>query len=133
LSFYSYVFTVKRLFLYLLIAVYIAVQVKPLTLVVHDLFAHTFFRMQHLATVHYEDGKYHLHTELATTADENKDASSTSLPLNEKTGDHFPVQVFHGSPGNICLNNLLLCTSHHACRFIPAAYLQVTAPPPRML
>ena len=68
-----------------------------------DVFEHTFFKMQHMATVHFENGHYHLHAELETinkeenTADKATEKSSsqkaetnsqhllTKLNLNFKT------------------------------------------------
>jgi hypothetical protein len=59
------------------------VQVKPLSAVLCDLTAHVFFEASHMATVHYENGHYHLHTELGQSAKEQKDEKS-SLPAKQE-------------------------------------------------
>jgi len=94
---------VKKPLIYILLFFYAAVQLKPVTAVIMDVFEHTFFKMQHMATVHFENGHYHLHAELETinkeenTADKATEKSSsqkaetnsqhllTKLNLNFKT------------------------------------------------
>jgi hypothetical protein len=69
----------KKAVIYLLTLAYLFVQMKPLTAVFCDLTAHIFFKASHMATVHYENGHYHLHAELEQSAKEQKDERS-SLP-----------------------------------------------------
>jgi hypothetical protein len=76
-----YICKVKKTIVYILLFFYVAVQLKPLTAVVQDVIAHTFFKMQHMTTVHYENGHYHLHAELETI---NKESNTTNKS-NEKS------------------------------------------------
>jgi len=50
----------------------VLVQLRPLLPVLQDVVAHTFFKMQHMATIHFENGNYHLHTDLKTINDDEK-------------------------------------------------------------
>ncbi len=58
--------------------------------VVCDALAHTFWKMQHIATVHYENGKYHLHVELQQ---EHSSDSTGALPSepNESLFVHLGI------------------------------------------
>lgn len=62
---------------------------KPLLPYVRDGIAHIFFYAQHMATVHYENGKLHVHKEVMDNA--KQEASQKELPSAKKenaTGDH---------------------------------------------
>lgn len=50
-----------------------------------DALAHTFFKMQHMATVHYENGHYHLHNELKTISEQDQGSATQKKPASEKT------------------------------------------------
>ena len=43
----------------------------------NDVIAHTFYKMEHLASVHFENGKYHVHAELAS---ERKSEPKENVP-----------------------------------------------------
>ena len=68
---------IKKAILYTFIFVYGFALIKPITPIVNDVIAHTFYKMEHLATVHFENGKYHVHAELAT---EHKNESKENVP-----------------------------------------------------
>jgi hypothetical protein len=77
---------VKKVGIYILLFFYVAVQLKPLTVVIQDVFEHAFFKMQHIATVHYENGHYHLHNDLdAINKDEIKRNKAVQSSSNQKT------------------------------------------------
>ena len=70
---------------------------------VSDGIAHAFFYAQHMATVHYEHGKLHVHKEVMDNA--KKEASQKELPSSKKdtaASDHTcftwqetpPVPIF---------------------------------------
>jgi hypothetical protein len=61
------------------------VQLKPVTAVVQDIIAHTFFKMQHLATIHYENGKYHVHTELEKIATDEGELTKNKTQESKKS------------------------------------------------
>ncbi len=74
---------------------YAAVQLKPLTAVINDVLAHTFWKVQHMATVHYENGHYHLHHEIKTIAEEDKSSSEEKVPASEKSNETNSNQIVH--------------------------------------
>ncbi len=76
--------------MYTLLCVYSFALLKPIIPVVNDVFAHTFYKLEHLATVHYENGKYHLHTEL-----EKQDSENTPLKNNSTKTSDSETLLFH--------------------------------------
>lgn len=84
----------KRTLLYALLFFYLAVQLKPVTAIVQDFIAHTFFKMQHMATIHYENGKYHLHTELETISKEES-GTTKNKALNIEKQETNPQHISH--------------------------------------
>lgn len=123
----------KKGLLYIFLFFYVAVQLLPLTAIVEDVLAHTFFKMQHMATIHYENGKYHLHTELNTIAAEEgnltKDKIVTSEKYNENLTNQFSLQ----------LNFDLSTKTHRLSAFIhpngniSSGFLSITSPPPQVV
>ena len=69
---------IKKIIVYTLLYVYLFAQVKPLLPVVKDYLAHTIFKTEHLATVHLENGKYHLHVEMKKVAGEHESSKNNS-------------------------------------------------------
>lgn len=61
----------KRATTYLLLFVYSIALLKPISPIVNDFISHTFWKMEHMATVHFENGKYHLHNELSAAGNED--------------------------------------------------------------
>jgi len=77
---------IKKIFMQFLLCVYVLALVRPLAPAVNDFLGHHFWKTEHLSTVHYENGKYHLHIELAKNANENR----TERPGNTSQGvDEF--------------------------------------------
>ncbi len=65
-----------------MILVFALVMLKPVMPYISDTVAHVFWYSQHMATVHYEDGKYHVHKE--AVADIQKDATQKDTGLLKK-------------------------------------------------
>ncbi len=68
-------------------------MLKPVLPYVSDLVNHVFFYTQHMATVHYENGKYHVHKEIVDHA--KKEAPQKEIPAAKKqntTTEHFSLQ-----------------------------------------
>jgi hypothetical protein len=68
----------QRIMLCAFICIYAFALIRPIMPIVNDVIAHTFFKVEHLATVHFENGKYHVHMDLQK-ADERNDARNTPL------------------------------------------------------
>lgn len=86
----------KRTLIYMLLYVYSFGLLKPIVPLVNDIVAHTLYKMQHLATVHYENGKYHLHAELASESASPANQSKSSVPGSafEMLANHIQTAVF---------------------------------------
>jgi hypothetical protein len=63
---------VKKQVAILLLVCYSLALAKPLVPVVSDFLAHTFWKSEHLATVHYENGKYHVHLDIEKAGKEQQ-------------------------------------------------------------
>jgi len=84
---------VKKVILYTFLVMYIFVQLRPLSAFVQDVLAHTFFKMEHMATVHYENGHYHLHSELKAIHEEDASEKAPAYQkVTEITSSHINTQ-----------------------------------------
>lgn len=61
----------KNFLLYLFFFTYSASILKPVVPYLSDLIAHSFYYAEHVKTVHFENGKYHVHHELVRQAQKN--------------------------------------------------------------
>src|ERR1700757_3886714 len=82
---------IKKIVVYTFLYVYAFGLIKPIMPIINDVIAHTFYKMEHLATVHFENGKYHVHAELASEAGkQNNDAKgSNQFSSNETLASHL--------------------------------------------
>jgi len=123
---------VKKVFVYTLLVFYLAVQLRPLTAVVQDVLAHTFFKKQHMATIHFENGRYHLHTELGYIADEEsgtKEKSPSPLKSNEDLSNQIITELrFSFSNDHVSLPSFY--NPHQA---VTAGFTGITFPPPKIV
>jgi hypothetical protein len=69
---------IKKAFIMMMLCIYAFGLIKPVLPLMKDAIAHTFFKASHMSTVHYENGKYHLHMELS---DEVKKSESKQNPV----------------------------------------------------
>ncbi len=74
----------KKLLLSILLMCYAVVMLKPVPPFISDFIGHVFFYTQHMATVHYENGGYHVHYE---TAKDVKEEKSDKLPASPSKKD----------------------------------------------
>ncbi|HLP53482.1 MAG TPA: hypothetical protein VK151_00555 [Fluviicola sp.] len=65
----------------LLVVVYSCMPLKPVLPFAGDFIAHTFNEFDHVATVHFENGKYHVHDEVKKNAESGK--TDPEAPINE--------------------------------------------------
>ena len=73
------------------------VMFKPVLPFIVDGISHTFFYTQHMATVHYENGKYHVHYEAAKNVKEDasgKTASSSSSKKDTGPTEYTSTTIF---------------------------------------
>jgi hypothetical protein len=81
----------KKLLLYIILLSYAVVMLKPVLPYINDVISHTFFYAHHMATVHYANGKYHVHYEIARDIKNQKSDKSTSSNLKKDnlTNEHL--------------------------------------------
>lgn len=103
-------------------------MLKPVLPYVSDLVNHVFFYTQHMATVHYENGKYHVHKEIVDNA--KKEASQKEIPASKKentTADHTVLQQKE-TPTALLMNRIMQIPVSTSLQhnYLPGDY-----PPPR--
>ncbi|HNF02514.1 MAG TPA: hypothetical protein PKL81_11080 [Ferruginibacter sp.] len=80
----------KRIPLYILLLSYSALMLKPVSPYISDTIAHIFYFAQHMATVHYENGKFHVHKEVIDVAkEEAAPKDQTSSKKDNSISDHL--------------------------------------------
>ena len=120
----------KKAVLYILLFSYTSLLLQPLLPYIADATAHAFWYSQHMATVHYQNGKYHVHKESVSMAkksnSENTNSSGQKKSLNEN--DHLVYSLTGAAPTLLKLRNhcLLTYTSPHD------GHLQTNYPPPKV-
>ncbi len=120
----------KKLLLHIILFSYAIVMFKPAFPYVEDFISHVLFYKQHMATIHFENGKYHVHTEVAKIAkEENSNKSVPSSKKDNSTSDHIVYR-----------NNAVMCVSAinslkyklPATVVLPDGNLSDNYPPPRI-
>jgi hypothetical protein len=106
-------------------------QLKPLTVMINDVLAHTFWKVQHMATVHYENGHYHLHTELKTISEESNDSTQEKVPDSEKSNEDTSNQIVHEFNYDFATNSILFTGVVMTDQDVLNGYLNISAPPPK--
>lgn len=67
-------------------------MLKPVTPYISDAVAHVFFYAQHMATVHYQNGKFHVHREIIDNAKKtasDKESESPDFKKQNSANDHI--------------------------------------------
>lgn len=120
----------RKLIVYSLMIFYVAFQLRPLTVVISDVLAHTFFRVQHMATIHYENGKYHVHADLKAIADEERCSGKENQATLKKTSES-PLHTINTFRVQFDSVFLTLTASLVAAPGILPGCKQIEVPPPR--
>ena len=91
----------KKAALYILLFAYSTVMLKPVSPYISDAVAHIFYYTQHMATVHYENGKFHVHKEIADNAKKDESPKENPSPKKDNAGNEQivtqPKDAFHCS------------------------------------
>ncbi len=85
-------YSLKKALISLTLCVYVFGLVKPVLPIVKDAFAHSFFNTSHMATVHMENGRYHLHLELKAEADTETKHHNAAFN-NETLSQHVKTET----------------------------------------
>ncbi|HRD58931.1 MAG TPA: hypothetical protein PK504_12830 [Ferruginibacter sp.] len=102
----------KKILLHIILLSYTALLFKPVMPHITDFVEHVFFYAKHIATVHVENGKFHVHVESAKNInDENESGLPQSLKKDNSSTEHTIVvkqeeELFqHPTPLNYLLYN----------------------------
>jgi hypothetical protein len=108
---------------------------KPILPFASDFVAHTFNEFDHVATVHFENGKYHLHSEVAKDAQsKNSDSEAPVNETNLKTDLHCaPEILFELSENPIFYHKTSVKIAAHSQAFFNGRSVSPNYPPPQVL
>lgn len=119
----------------LLVAVYSCMPLKPILPFASDFVAHTFNEFDHVATVHFENGKYHLHTEVAKDAQsKNSDSEAPVSKTNLQTDLHCAPEIIAAlSEQPIFDHTTAVKIAIHSHAFFNGRSVSPNYPPPQVL
>ena len=122
----------KKLLLSILLMCYTVVMLKPVLPFMADFIGHVFFYTQHMATVHYENGAYHVHYETAKDVKEEKsDKSTSSAAKKDNSSNEYIITATKQQPAFIAT----LKDASYALTATPSlasSIAQNNYPPPRL-
>ena len=119
----------KKAILYLLLFSYASIILKPVMPSVSDFVAHVFWYSEHMATVHYEHGKYHVHYEYADAAKKDNAAKNNSGVKPEDSSKEHLISnksCLLSNPLQVIKNSFAIFSSD-----LTVATLKNDYPPPR--
>ncbi|MBC7886924.1 MAG: hypothetical protein H7Z13_03485 [Ferruginibacter sp.] len=119
----------KKILSYLLIFIYATIMIKPVMPSIADGFAHLLNYREHKATVHVENGKYHVHYEYIEAAKNN---SKENAPYNNilKKADSSGEHLMFSTQPHFSLLADPQGYLNSTVRYLPAISLQEDFRPP---
>ena len=118
----------KTIVAHYLLLIYITAVCKPVLPLVNDLLAHTFWKTEHIITVHHENGKDHVHHELKKISDQNnEDANSPAPKSSESVSVHILLKNNYDLPYNATSEHKHLIRSYS----LLSTFLELNTPPPK--
>jgi hypothetical protein len=119
----------NKALLYLLLFSYTTIICKPILPSFSDCIAHIFWYAEHMATVHYEHGKYHVHYEQANEAKKGYPEKDANLPKTEvSVSEHMiAAEQYDFTLAAVITPTHYLLTA----AYIPHAHLHTDFPPPK--
>ncbi len=120
----------KNLLLHIILFSYAIVMFKPAFPYLKDAVNHLIFYKQHMATVHFENGKYHVHAEVTKNAKE--DNSNKSLPSSKKENTSTDHIVFTQKINELTTAIILKKCKVTSSDDLADGNLQYNYPPPRI-
>lgn len=101
---------------------------KPLLPYLSDFVAHVCWYSQHLATVHYEHGKYHVHYEVNKAEKNNSQENSTAAGKEVFANEHLIVLCQYHHPSYKFIKSIFALQPSH----VLDGYLKDNDIPPRI-
>jgi hypothetical protein len=68
-------------------------MLKPVLPIIKDGISHLLYEQKHIATVHYEKGKYHLHVELVNATKDKSSKQTTTSVFFEAIQHHISEET----------------------------------------
>lgn len=120
----------KKLLLYIVLSSYAIVMVKPALPYVQDFIGHILFYKQHMATVHFEDGKYHVHKQVVKDVKE-ENSGKNSLPEKKKSSPQYEYVAVANKQALQASMLLSTAYSMYVQQNNSSPYIAYNYPPPR--
>lgn len=118
----------KKALLYLLLFSYSIIVLKPVLPTISDTIAHIFWYSEHMATVHYEHGKYHVHLEYTEAAKKGYPEKGNTLKEDDLVSIHLsPAPAYNFAVYIPLLHKFRLFSST-----LSHTYRSLHYPPPRV-
>ena len=120
----------KKIISILLVVIYSFGLLKPLSPYICDFVAHTFWEYEHIATIHYSEGKYHVHVEVESLVkkEANPINKSQKIDKQENLSVHLGGLITRFLEENRSTN-----TISDLDRKIRACFFEINIPPPKVI
>lgn len=117
----------KKATIYLLLFAYTTIVCKPIFPSLADSIAHVFWYSEHMATVHVENGKYHVHLAYAKAAKKGYPEKDANIPKQDTDTQHLNNTDIYQFlvPARIQTHCFI------ANGYLPIIHLHSDFPPPR--
>ena len=110
---------------------YAAMQLKPLTALVQDVLAHTFWEMRHIATTHQQHGHHHLHHEIQETAEHSASSSADKVPSSQKLNEEIAAHLFQEFTMQFQNSFTYIFHSSSSTNELSTVFMAISSPPPK--
>ena len=117
----------KKALLYLVLFSYTTIVLKPVFPTIADTVAHIFWYSAHMATVHVENGKYHVHYELQDAAKKTAPEKDANLSKSESNAEHLIVENSYKFSSPLIIKTFF----HSPSSYLLHTHLNGDFPPPR--
>lgn len=108
-----------------------AVQLKPLTAIVQDVLAHTFWKVHHLATTHHQHGHHHLDEELQDISEDDHDAPHDKIPTHEKSKEDISFHILLENAFRFKNHSLVSAYPKDSHKELAVSFISIVTPPPK--
>lgn len=119
----------KKAIIYLLLFSYSLMLMRPVAPFAADIIAHTFWYSQHIATVHFENGKYHVHYQYMSESQKNAPGKNAHATKTETFSNDYLVSQ---QEYNFSIRLVMNSYSTKPSSSIPEVYPSCNYPPPKI-
>lgn len=116
----------SKVFAYYFFLLYLSAIFKPVAPIVKDILAHSFWEMEHMATIHHHHGNDHTHVEIEKSLDQNKETPSATKSEEPVSVHLFLQKTF------ISYNHLVAKKEYRLYNSdLSESVMQIITPPPK--